>query len=144
MSSGLPHVRSLIQVRKTTRGSQRRGKSSAEAATAAARQDHQPQLTTHYYVSNLAPQSAERFASLIRGHWGGCEIRNHWVRDALFDEDRTRSKNLNLNGNLAVLRCAIITLKSRLIPHLPWPVIHELANHRPSLSFDLLCNNRFK
>jgi predicted transposase YbfD/YdcC len=55
------------------------------------------------YLSSLIPQSATRFARLVRGHWGGAEIRNHWVCDALFEEDSTRSKNLN--ANLAVLRC---------------------------------------
>jgi hypothetical protein len=29
---------------------------------------------------------------LVHGHWGGCEIRNHWVRDAQFEEDDILSK----------------------------------------------------
>jgi len=54
--------------------------------------------------------------SCIRSHWGGCEIRNHWVRDAIFEEDSTRSKNVNLNGNLAILRGALVALKALLVP----------------------------
>jgi len=81
------------------------------------------EVSVSHYVSSLIPQSAARFARLVRGHWRGCEIRNHWVRDALFEEDATRSKNLNLNGNLAVLRCTLIALKTRHAAHLSWLAI---------------------
>jgi predicted transposase YbfD/YdcC len=92
----------------------------------------------------LIPQSAVRFARLVRGHWGGGEIRNHWVRDALFEEDATRSKNLNLNGNLAVLRCALIALKSRHASQLSWPTIFELSGLKPAVPYNLVCNNTLK
>ena len=74
--------------------------------------------TVSHYLSSLIGQSAAWFARLVRGHWGGCEIRNHWVRDALFEEDATRSKNLNLNGNLAVLPSCVVRL-SRSKPATP-------------------------
>jgi len=38
------------------------------------------------------------------------------VQDAILEEDSTRSKNLDLNGNLAILRSALIAPKSRLLP----------------------------
>ena len=88
------------------------------------------QVTVSHYLGSLIAQRRADFARLIRGHWGGCEIRNHWVRDALFDEDATRSRNLNLNGNLAVLRCALIALKARHATHLSWPEIFELSGHQ--------------
>ncbi len=100
--------------------------------------------TVSHYLSSLIGQSAAWFARLVRGHWGGCEIRNHWVRDALFEEDATRSKNLNLNGNLAVLRCALIALKTRHANHLSWPSIFELSGLRPAIPYNLVCNNAFK
>ena len=131
-------MRSLICVTKTTRSTSHR-KAAAEPAAAS-----QPETTTHLYVSSLPPQRAERFAALIRGHWGGCESRNHWVRDAQFGEDATRSKNLNLNGNLAVLRCALIAVKARLAPDLSWPALFELASHKPSIALNLLHNKPFK
>lgn len=106
--------------------------------------DKECEVTVSHYVSSLIPQSAARFAQLIRGHWGGCEIRNHWVRDALFEEDATRSKNLNLNGNLAVLRCAVIALKARHASHLSWPTIFELSSLKPAIPYNLVCNNAFK
>ena len=106
--------------------------------------DKESVVTVSYYLSSLKPQSAARFARLVRGHWGGCEIRNHWVRDALFEEDATRSKNLNLNGNLAVLRCALIALKTRHANHLSWPTVFELSGLRPAIPYNLVCNNAFK
>lgn len=102
------------------------------------------ELSLSYYLSSLVPQRAERFAQLVRGHWGGCEIRNHWVRDALFEEDATRSKNLNLNGNLAVLRCALIALKTRHAGHLSWPEIFEVSAMRPALPYNLVCKKALK
>jgi len=97
-----------------------------------------------HHLSSLVPQRAERFAELIRGHWGGCEIRNHWVRDELFEEDATRSKVPNLNGNLAVLRCSLIALKSRHAADHSWPAIFELSGMRPGVPYNLIANNAFK
>ena len=69
---------------------------------------NESEVTVSHYLGSLIPQSAARSARLVRGHWGGCEIRNHWVRDVLFKED----------GNLAVMRCAVIALKTRHASHL--------------------------
>lgn len=123
-------MRSLVVVTKHCRSSKPGGQPA--------------ELTVSHHVSSLPPQGAERFARLVRGHWGGCEIRNHWVRDALFEEDATRSKNLNLNGNLAVLRCALIALKSRIASSLPWPALFELSAMRPALPYNMVCKNTFK
>ena len=100
--------------------------------------------TCSYYLSSHPPRDAEFFAELIRGHWGGCEIRNHWVRDALWGEDSTRSKNLHLNANLAILRAALIALKSRLTPERSWPHIFELSATKVSLPYNMICKNLFK
>jgi predicted transposase YbfD/YdcC len=56
---------------------------------------------TRYYLSSQqsAERSHEGWINLIRGHWGGIENRNHWRRDALCGEDRTRSRNPNLVAN---------------------------------------------
>jgi predicted transposase YbfD/YdcC len=124
-------VRSLIVIAKQT--------SSTSPGASQASED-----TVSRYLSSLIPQAAARFAQWVRGHWGGCEIRNHWVRDALFEEDATRSKNLNLNGNLAVLRCAVIALKARHANHLTWPTIFELSSLKPAIPYNLVCNNTFK
>ena len=61
---------------------------------------------SRYYLSSLPPEhhSAEGWVNLIREHWGGVENRNHWRRDALMGEDRSRSRNANLLANLALIR----------------------------------------
>jgi predicted transposase YbfD/YdcC len=129
MEIGLPHVRTLVVVEKSS------AKKSAP---------EELDETISYYLSSHHPRRAEFFAGLIRGHWGGCEIRNHWVRDALFEEDATRSRNLNLNGNLAILRGSLIALKAALAPHQSWPFIHELSSMKVSLPYNLVCKNLFK
>ncbi|MCC5023982.1 MAG: hypothetical protein J6386_14875 [Candidatus Synoicihabitans palmerolidicus] len=47
--------------------------------------------------------------ALIRGHWGGVEIRNHWRRDACWREDHSRTRNVNAPlANLALLRSVLL------------------------------------
>jgi len=126
---GLPQVRTLVVVEKT----------SARKGT-----DDPPAATCCLYLSSHHPRDAEYFARLVRGHWAGCEIRNHWVRDALFEEDGTRSRNLNLNSNLALLRGALIAVKARLCPDLPWPALHQICSMKPATAYNLVFRNRFK
>ncbi len=59
-----------------------------------------------YYVSSLPPDryTPEQWLNLIRNHWGGCEIRNHWRKDACLLEDKTRSRNPKLVATFAMLR----------------------------------------
>lgn len=49
---------------------------------------------------------------LIRGHWG--IERQHWIRDVVFGEDRSRVRTGSAPQFLAALRNAILTLLSRL------------------------------
>jgi len=129
MEIGLPHVRALVVVEKTSA----RKKTPEQGAE-----------SVSYYLSSHHPRRADFFAGLVRGHWGGCEIRNHWVRDELFEEDSTRSKNQNLNGNLAVLRGCLIALKAAFAPDKTWPFIRELSSMKVSLPYNLVCKNLFK
>ena len=94
--------------------------------------------TTSYYLGSRLPGPAQGVAAAIRGHWGGCEIRTHWVRDALWAGDRTRSKNWHLNANLAVLRTGLIALRAQQAAHLSWPALFELAAHQPAFPFRLV------
>ena len=59
-----------------------------------------------YYISSIPPDklTAKQWMALIRGHWGGIEIRNHWRKDACLLEDATRSQNPNIVAALAMLR----------------------------------------
>ena len=131
IACGLPHVRSLVVITKQT--------SSTSPGVS-----KESKETVSHYLGSLIPQSAQRFARLVRGRWGGCEIRNHWVRDAQLEEDATRSKNLNLKRNLAVSRCGVIALKARHASHLSWPTIFELSSLRPAILCNLVCNHAIK
>lgn len=64
-------------------------------------------------------RTPEGWIELIRGHWGGIENRNHWRRDALCGEDRTRRRKPRLVANLALLRKATLRLLSRRTPSNP-------------------------
>ena len=59
-----------------------------------------------YYLSSepFDRRTPEQWQNLVRGHWGGVEIRNHWRKDAILYEDKTRSRNPAFVGALAMLR----------------------------------------
>ena len=94
LKSSYPHARSIIAV--YSKGIR----------------DAKPYKNIRYYISSQVPESRTRngWGQLIRGHWGGVENRNHWSRDAIWLEDKTRSRNYNLVGNLAVLRNTLLAI----------------------------------
>ena len=85
MAADFPFARSLVVVR-SRRTEKRSGRTTEE---------------TRYYVSSLEPEdlTPKQWHQLIRGHWAGVENRNHWRRDALMGEDRSRSQNRSLLTN---------------------------------------------
>lgn len=91
-----------------------------------------------------APGSARLFGELARGHWGGCESRNHWVRDACMREDKTRSRNYNINCNLSALRACLVALKADLHPEPSWPDLQERSQHNPNIPFQAIVKHRAK
>ena len=95
---------------------------------------------TRYYLSSLDPaqRSNEQWHQLIRGHWAGVEIRNHWRRDALFGEDRSRSRNVSLLANLALIRTALLRLSAKKFPGQSIPQIRERLQSNPSLALAAL------
>jgi len=56
----------------------------------------------------------------------------------------SKPKNVNLNGNLAILRRALVALKARLAPERSWPFIRELSSMKISLPYNMICKNLFK
>lgn len=95
---------------------------------------------SHYYLSSAYPEDyrPEQWLGLIRGHWGGVEIRNHWRRDALWGEDRSRSRNGHLLANLALIRSALLRLLSDHYPEQSLPEIHEFFQSHPGRCLSLL------
>lgn len=128
MEANLPGSRSLVVIRRTSTG--------AEGETP----------KTAFYVTSHPPEKgcAKRFARLARGHWAGCEIRNHWIRDHCMREDKTRSKNYNLNCALAGLRVCLIAIKSLLFTDQSWPALQERCQRYPDIAFSAVAKLRRK
>lgn len=61
-----------------------------------------------YFLLSL-PLSAQRFAELVRGHWG-IENQLHWILDVAFREDQSKVKQGYAPENLAVLRHVALNL----------------------------------
>lgn len=79
------------------------------------KQTQQKQRTaqeTRGFISSLEQRERKpsQWLQAIRGHWAGVEIRNHWRRDAIWMEDKTRSRNANIVGALALLRNSLLAL----------------------------------
>ncbi len=102
-----PYARTIVVVR-SERTIKKNGQTSQES---------------RFYLSSQPPEehTEEQWLHLIRGHWAGVENRNHWRRDALMGEDRSRSRNPNLLANLALIRNVLLAVlegseKSRSLP----------------------------
>jgi predicted transposase YbfD/YdcC len=93
---------------------------------------------SRYYLSSALPQQyqPQGWLGLIRGHWGGVEIRNHWRRDALMGEDRSRSRNTNLLANVALIRNALLQILSEQEQSLP--KLRENLHSRPGQCLALI------
>lgn len=118
MEMDFPYARSVVVVR-SHRHIKRSGQTSQE---------------TRYYLSSLDPteRNPREWHQLIRGHWAGVEIRNHWRRDVLFGEDRSRSRNANLLANLALIRTVLLRLSSNKFPGQSIPEIKEHLQSHPN------------
>ena len=88
---------------------------------------------SRYYLSSAPPEqhTSDRWLELIRGHWGGVEIRNHWRRDVLMGEDRSRSRQANLLANLALLRSALLAILPEPLGELSLPALQEHLHSNP-------------
>ena len=124
MTADFPFARSLI-VMRTERTVKKTGATTTES---------------HYYLSSLPPEqySPAQWLELIRGHWAGVEIRNHWRRDALLGEDRSRSRNPNLLANVALIRSALLALLAEKLPDDSLPQVRERLAARPGRCLALL------
>jgi predicted transposase YbfD/YdcC len=97
-------------------------------------------MESHYYLSSLLPDqyAPGQWLNLIRGHWGGVEIRNHWRRDAIMGEDGSRSRNSNLLANLSLIRNALLAILAEECPHEPLPITQERLHSNPAACLALL------
>jgi len=98
---------------------------------------------TRYFLSSMEQlvRPAAAWLGLVRGHWGGVEIRNHWRRNACWLEDKTRSRNPNLVGALSLLRSALLSLiADELDVHGSLPAFSESCAANPRQTLRLLLN----
>ncbi len=125
MRAEFPFARSLIVLRNT-RWIKKTNQSTTES---------------HYYLSSALPEQYRpaQWLTLIRGHWAGVEVRNHWQRDVLFGEDGSRSRNPNLLANMALIRSALLTLLTEHFPETPGPEAIEQLSRNTNQSLRILC-----
>jgi predicted transposase YbfD/YdcC len=80
----------------------------------------------------------QQWLELIRGHWGGVEIRNHWKKDAILFEDKTRSRNPTLVGTLAMLRNTLLFMHKEQEEHKTLPGFIEAIAANSNNAFAML------
>jgi predicted transposase YbfD/YdcC len=121
---GFAGARSLVVVRSTV-DIKKSGKSTTD---------------TRYYLTSIEARErgAEAWQALIRGHWAGVEIRNHWRRDALMGEDRSRTRKPRALGNLAILRSTLLAVLCEPCQSASLPEIMERLHSNPAACLDLL------
>jgi hypothetical protein len=100
---------------------------------------------SRFYLSSAEPgeRRPTHWHTLIRGHWAGVEIRNHWQRDVFWGEDRSRTRNSNALANLALLRSALLTLLPRHFPPVPCPSSRNSSTPTLPLAFASSAPNEF-
>lgn len=97
-------------------------------------------VESRYYLSSrdAGQHTALEWWGLIRGHWGGVEVRIHWRRDAILGEDGSRSRQVNLLANLALIRNALLRVLADTLEEQSLPVLHERLHSHPSPCLALL------
>lgn len=116
LTVGFPYARAIVVVR-----SERTVKKTSQTSR-----------ENRYYLSSQRPEehTGDQWLKLIRGHWAGVENRNHWRRDALMGEDRSRSRNPNLLANLALIRNVLLAVLERFEDSRSLPETRELLHSR--------------
>ena len=100
----------------------------------------QTTIESRYYLSSVPAQdyAPGQWLDLIRGHWGGVEVRNHWRRDAVMGEDGSRSRQARLLANLALIRNVLLQVLSDALQEQSLPQIHESLHSHPARCLALL------
>ncbi len=102
----------------------------------------QTKSETRYYLSSAEPAdyTPAQWQGLVRGHWAGVEIRNHWRRDPIWGEDRSRTRNPTALANLALLRNALFALLPEHYPGISHAEIHERLHSHPAACLRVICS----
>lgn len=119
-----PHVRTIIFVKRQS-----------------ASRKKQTDWENSFYLSSHEAEkhTPEQWLQLIRNHWAGVEIRNHWRKDACLFEDKTRSRNSTLVGNLILLRNIVLHFFIENQENYPsLPAFIEAVGANAQLAFNLI------
>ncbi len=105
MQVGFPHIQTVVKIWRTSSANKTDEKKIC------------------YYLSSepFDRRTPAQWLQLVRGHWGGVEIRNHWRKDACLLEDKTRSRNSTLVGALAMLRNVLLFMYKEQDAHATLP-----------------------
>jgi predicted transposase YbfD/YdcC len=111
------------------------------AIPGASKKTNRSTTEAHYYLSSALPEQyrPSQWLGLIRGHWAGVEIRNHWRRDVIFAEDGSRSRNPSLLANLALIRNALLAVLAQHYPEAASPPLLEEFARKTNQSLRMLC-----
>ena len=95
---------------------------------------------TRHYVSSqdASSRSPAQWDELIRGHWAGVEIRNHWRRDSIMREDLSRARNASQLANLSLLRNAAVAILARRRPDTNYAEVREELQESPKTCFSFI------
>lgn len=127
LTADFPYARTLVVVR-----SERTLKKSGARST-----------ESRYYLSSAeaSDHPPRQWLDLIRGHWGGVEVRNHWRRDAVQGEDGSRSRNARLLANVALLRNVLLAVQAEALEEQSLPQLRERLHSHPARALALLADS---
>ena len=127
MTADFPFARTLIVVR-SERTIKKTGQTSTES---------------RYYLSSVAATdpSPRQWLEWIRGHWAGVENRNHWRRDALLGEDRSRSRQPTLLANVALIRNVLLQVLAEHLQKQSLPQLRERLHSHSGRRLALLAKS---
>ncbi len=122
MQVGFPHIQTVVKIwRKST-----------------AYKTNEKEICYYLASEPFDQRTPEQWLQLVRGHWGGVEIRNHWKKDAILLEDKTRSRNPTLVGALAMLRNILLFTHKEQDKHKTLPGFVEAIAANGNNAFSML------
>ena len=85
-------------------------KSIGQAITTTTAKDGTETSEVRYYINSIEPK-VKLFAGSVRSHWSIESM--HWILDVVFNEDKSRLRNLESTQNFGFLRKFVISLLKR-------------------------------
>ena len=126
MEMNFPFARSVVMVRS------RRTQKKDGATT--------PEDPGVHHESGADGADGSRMARTDPGTLVGVENRNHWRRDAFFGEDRSRSRQVGLLTNLALIRTALLRVIGRKFPGQSLPSLFDRLRTDPQAALHAIAS----